>query len=124
MRSALSSAYSLIARTLGCALSVWLIRISPSELPQVIQKHNTTNNMTKHEKQCISGGWYVVTKGKTMEGDMVLAPSTHGKGRRWHRCLCVGLPVDNAGGLIYRRRLDAAPTFWGFIRNVYFRYFA
>ena len=71
----------------------------------------------------ISGGWYIVRKGKTMEGDMVLAPSTWGKGRRWHRCLCVGLPVENSGGLIYRRRIGVDVSFWGWIRNLYFRLF-
>lgn len=66
-------------------------------------------------------GWYIVKSGRTQTGDMVLAPSTSGRGRRWHRCWSIGLPVRNAGGLIYRRRIGADTSLFGWIRKWYFR---
>lgn len=78
--------------------------------------------MNKPQNYTVASGWYVVKKGKTMDGDMVLAPSNSGRGRRWHRCWCVGLPVENAGGLIYRRQLSAKPSLAGWFRNLYFRF--
>lgn len=53
--------------------------------------------------------WVIVHTGHTQRGDQVLAPSTTGCGRRWHRCNCVGLPIANHGGLIYRRRVPVSP---------------
>lgn len=72
----------------------------------------------------IPHGWYVVKTGKTMQGDMMLAPCPSGRGRRWYRALCIGLPIENRANIMYiRRQLNPPFSLIGWLRNLYFHWF-